>query len=100
MKSHFEKLVKENLSEKLNNDDEFAQRFYASLCNTIWYNPGLDEEYSCTWRYAGGMVAGIRNNGEDYLNWYCTGGEGHEYEDVTEELNKLGYIRKEYDDGE
>ena len=31
-----------------------------------------DEYWSCTWRTAGGIVAGIRGSG-DYMDFYCSG---------------------------
>jgi hypothetical protein len=35
-----------------------------------------DEVWSCTWRYAGGIVADMRGEG-DYIDWYCSGmGDG------------------------
>jgi len=72
-------------------DDDFAEHLYASLCNTVWHNKKTKEYYSCSWRYAGSFVASLREKGEDYLNFYCSGGEGEVHEDVYEELNKLGY---------
>jgi hypothetical protein len=54
-----------------------------------WCNCGLD--YSCSWRYAGGLVADLREQGEDYLDFYCSGGEGRVASDVREALAKLGW---------
>ena len=58
-------------------DDIYAQHLYAAMCNNefikndIW--PLLkDETWSCSWRYAGGIIADIRQNG-DYIDWYCSG---------------------------
>jgi hypothetical protein len=30
------------------------------------------EEWSCSWRYAGGIVADMQQKG-DYIDWYCSG---------------------------
>jgi len=87
----FEEKLKEHLTEKLQEDDEFAKHLYASLCNTNWFNKKSNDVYSCSWRYAGGIVAELRNKGEDYLNFYCSGGEGGYFKDVHKELNKIGY---------
>jgi hypothetical protein len=82
------------------------------LCNQDWQKNEVwpllkGETYSCSWRYAGGIVADMREQG-DYIDWYCSGirGEqGIEYEPpltfvsegtVTEEIRedffKLGWI--------
>lgn len=63
--------------EKLKSNDVYAQNLYAALCNNefqkndIW--PVLNNQtWSCSWRYAGGVVAGLRDQG-DYIDWYCSG---------------------------
>jgi hypothetical protein len=55
----------------------YAQNLYAALCNNqfqkqeVW--PILkDQVWSCSWRYAGGIVADMRGKG-DYIDWYCSG---------------------------
>jgi hypothetical protein len=58
-------------------DRVYAQHLYAALCNNefmkneVW-TILLDKSWSCSWRYAGGIVANIRQEG-DYIDWYCTG---------------------------
>ncbi len=63
--------------EKVRADDIYAQHLYAAMCNRdftkndVW--PILTEKkWSCSWRYAGGIVADMRETG-DYIDWYCTG---------------------------
>lgn len=63
--------------EKVCGDRVYAQNLYAALCNNdfqrleMW--PILKaQSWSCSWRYAGGLVAEIRNEG-DYMDWYCSG---------------------------
>jgi len=92
----FDDIIRIKLSEMVINSDDFAQHLYASLCNTIWYNKSTNDIYSCSWRYAGGMVAAMRNKQEDYLHFYCSGGEGGYYLDIYKELNKLGYKSIQY----
>ena len=65
---------------KIRSSDTYAQNFYAALCNNefqrneVW--PILkDQTWGCTWRYAGGIVAHIRREG-DYIDWYCSGIRG------------------------
>jgi len=58
----------------------YAQNIYAALCNQDWQRndvwPRLkDETYSCSWRYAGGIVANMVEHG-DYIDWYCSGIRG------------------------
>ena len=63
--------------DKVRTSDSYAQNLYAALCNNAFQKlevmPVLrDEVWSCTWRYAGGVVADIRCEG-DYMDWYCSG---------------------------
>lgn len=78
-------------------DDDFAKEIYRALCNMKWrsiYDP--DYEYSCSWRYAGGLVAEIRGKGEDYLDYYCSGGEGIVTERVEKLFKALGFLPVPY----
>ena len=100
--------------EKCRNDKVYAQNLYAALCNMRWQKieviPILKEDlWSCTWRYAGGLVAGLRNQNEDYLNWYCSGIGADEHcsgyveesvvtDEIREDLQSLGWIPVEWDD--
>lgn len=63
--------------DKLRESESYAQNIYAALCNNAFQKLELmpvlkDEVWSCTWRYAGGIVADIRCEG-DYMDWYCSG---------------------------
>ncbi len=63
---------------KIRTRRDYAQNVYAALCNMRWQPaevwPVLSDQYwSCSWRSAGGMVARFRGNGEDYMDWYCSG---------------------------
>lgn len=73
------------LCERVQTDHEFAKSLYAALCNIEFHHPELDEPWGCTWRHAGGIVADMENNGGDYMDYYCSGNEGH----VTEELRSI-----------
>ena len=63
--------------EKVKSDKVYAQHLYAAICNNdfqrndVW--PILTgKTWSCSWRYAGGIIAKIQGEG-DYLDWYCSG---------------------------
>ena len=87
----------------------YAQNIYAALCNNEFQRNDVmpilkDETWTCSWRYAGGIVADLCGEG-DYLDWYCTGirhddgdltinyvGEGMVTDEVQEDLFKLGWL--------
>ena len=108
----YDLLTSDWMAEKCK-DDRYAQTLYAALCNNqfikneVW--PILEEKtWSCSWRYAGGIVADIREQG-DYMDWYCSGmgsglGNGDEdgmkgyvsesviTEEIKDDLLKLGWL--------
>lgn len=92
----FEKIITNKLGSRMKRSKKFSNNVYACLCNIIWYNSSTNDIYSCSWRYAGGLVAEIRNIGEDYLDFYCTGGEGEYNANIYKLLNKLGYKALQY----
>lgn len=77
--------------------EDFAGRLYAALCNIRWFHDRSGEEWTCTWRYAGGVVAHLVARGEDYLSYYCGGNEGIVAPDIAAELKRLGWSWKEYE---
>lgn len=111
---------------KLQQEDRYyAQNLYCAWCNMQWCKremwPILKEEYwSASWRGAGGIVADLRGQGEDYLDYYCSGikggmsydtkdddeyfaknryvSEGEVTEEIAEDLNKLGWMPVPYND--
>lgn len=80
-------------------DETFAKNLYASLCNTQWVKDTYT--FSASFRYAGGLVAFLRNEkhglNEDYLDFYMSGSEGKVFPEVEESLQKLGWKPKPYD---
>ena len=105
--------------DKVRATESYAQNVYAALCNNAFQKleviPVLtDQTWSCTWRYAGGLIADIRCEG-DYMDWYCSGmgfvgDEGHLEsgfvheqqitDEVREDFKQLGWVVVEdyYDD--
>jgi hypothetical protein len=64
--------------EKVRTSDSYAQNLYAAMCNMRWqpyevWSVLKDEHWTCSWRGAGGIVADLRNCGEGYMDWYCSG---------------------------
>jgi hypothetical protein len=111
--------------EKVRNSDSYAQNLYAAMCNNDFTKRDLwpilkDQRWSASWRYAGGIIADMRQQG-DYIDWYCSGmgGLNREYDgeetneqwrartgyvpescvtdEVEQDLNKLGCIVVKYD---
>jgi hypothetical protein len=105
------------ICDKAKARESYAQNIYAALCNQDWQRnevwPLLKGEiYSCSWRYAGGIVADMREAG-DYIDWYCSGikGDNDNHDDgfvpegvVTDEIRedffKLGWIPVDDSTGE
>lgn len=87
--ANFEDDLRDVLGQQMN-DDDFARRVYASLCNIDWVHEN-GTEYSCTWRYAGGLVAEIRDRDEDYMDFYCTGNEGVIDAEVADAMEAHGW---------
>jgi hypothetical protein len=65
------------MCKKIKSSDTYAQNLYAALCNNEFQKIDVlpilkDERWSCSWRYAGGIIADIQEKG-DYIDWYCSG---------------------------
>ena len=86
--------------DKVRASESYAQNLYAALCNNAFQKleviPVLkDEVWSCTWRYAGGIVADIRCEG-DYMVWYCSGIYGDPKEIDYAAAETQGFDLKKY----
>lgn len=82
----------------------YARRLYSALCNNrfqrndVW--PILQDKYwTCSWRYAGGIISDILQEG-DYLDWYCGGDEGLVSDEVRQDLFALGWTIHPYEEEE
>lgn len=101
----YDLLTTDWILEKVRNNETYAQNLYAAMCNTDFVKNELwpviqDKRWSCSWRYAGGIIADMRQEG-DYIDWYCSGigsdtmgyvGEGYVTEEVRKDFLKLGWI--------
>lgn len=80
--------------EKVRSSESYAQNLYAALCNNGFIKLAVvpiltEKEWSCSWRYAGGIVAHMRQEG-DYIDWYCSGIRGGMlYDDEPESPKEL-----------
>jgi hypothetical protein len=81
-----------NKIKQLLTDDELAIELYSSLCNMRWQDINdPDNIYSCSWRFAGGLVAELRDKGENYMDFYCSGNEGFVSDSIAKMLKDLGW---------
>ena len=100
--------------DKVRTRDDYAQNLYAALCNNDFQRVEVmpilqDQTWGCSWRYAGGIIADMRETG-DYIDWYCSGigsaeegfglghrsgegfvSEGHVTSEVEQDLADLGW---------
>jgi len=100
------------ICDKAKASPTYAQNLYAAMCNRefqrqeVW--PILKNDcWSCSWRYAGGIVADMLESG-DYIDWYCSGigdglgngdlngtkkymSEGQVSDEIREDLALLGW---------
>ncbi len=122
----YDLLTTDWILDKVRSSESYAQNLYAALCNMEWRKRELwqelkEENWGCSWRYAGGIIADMRQEG-DYIDWYCSGmgGLNREYdgeetneqwqkrtgyvpesvvtEEIERDLNRLGWTPIPYDD--
>ena len=102
---------------RVRGSDNYAQNLYAALCNNSFQKQDVwlvlkDAYWSCSWRYAGGLVADLQDKGGDYMDWYCSGigakegdysnyvGEGNVTDEIAADLALLGWRVSEEPDSE
>lgn len=86
-------------------NERYAQNLYAALCNNRFFKN--DKEWTCSWRVSGGLIADLRNCGEEYIDWYCSGillSDQDEYveesiitDEIRADLLSLGWTVKPYE---
>lgn len=86
--------------EKTRSSESYAQNLYAALCNNdflkneVW--PTLkNDTWGCSWRYAGGIIADMRQEG-DYIDWYCSGIKGGVSDEQFQAMDKESQERYLY----
>jgi hypothetical protein len=80
--------------------EAYAQNLYAAMCNNGFTKMEVipilkGEEWSCSWRHAGGIIADMQEKG-DYIDWYCSGMGGLNREFEGEETNEQWRARTKY----
>jgi len=80
---------------KMRDSRDYCVRFYGTLCNNELMHGDYLTGYS--WRATGGLIADILGEG-DYMDWYCSGGEGNIDEEVQDDLNAIGWNAVPYAD--
>lgn len=100
--------------DKLKNSESYAQNLYAAFCNVEWQKVNTqaalqEESWFISWRSSGGLIAELRDVGEDYMDFYCSGifnsedkeimphleqyvSEGTVTEEVKHDLAQLGWV--------
>ena len=73
----YDLLTTDWILEKVRTNDAYAQNLYAAMCNNGFIKMDVipilkQEEWGCSWRYAGGIIADMQQKG-DYIDWYCSG---------------------------
>ena len=74
--------------KKVRASETYAQNLYAAMCNNDFQRIDVfpilaSQTWSCSWRYAGGIIADMRQEG-DYIDWYCSG--------IREDVNDQQYM--------
>lgn len=82
--------------DKVRTIDWYAQNLYAALCNREFTKADTwpllkDQRWSCSWRYAGGIIADMQQKG-DYIDWYCSGIRNDGYQDDLETVYPNQYV--------
>lgn len=91
----YDLLTTDWILEKVRTSKAYSQNLYAAMCNNEFQKLDVmpilqNKHWSCSWRYAGGIIADMREQG-DYIDWYCSGirdfshPSALEWQDWTEE---------------
>ena len=100
----YDLLTTDWMLDKIRTNNSYAQNLYAAMCNRQFQKldviPVLkDERWSCSWRYAGGIIADMQQKG-DYIDWYCSGIQGmddDQFQDLDAEAKeRYLYMKNNY----
>lgn len=96
----YDLLTTDWILEKARDKASYAQNIYAALCNNSFIKLDVipiltEQEWHCSWRYAGGIVADMLQKG-DYIDWYCSGMGGLNQEFDQKETSEQWQSRTGY----
>jgi hypothetical protein len=91
------------IKDKCKHSKVYSQNLYAAMCNNRFFYG--ENEWTCSWRMSGGIVADLRDCGEDYLDYYCSGminldgsvSESVVTDEIRLDLAKMGWVVKPYE---
>ncbi len=91
--------------DKVRKEEHYAQNLYAAMCNNDFIKREMwpilkEQKWSCSWRYAGGIIADMRQEG-DYIDWYCSGihndWSDEEYQNASKESQeRYLYVKNKF----
>ena len=95
------------IMEKAYRNQDYCQNLYAALCNNDWIKADMlsilaAEYWHCSWRYAGGIAAGLHNGTtyagqDDYMAYYLLKDfAGNEYSQWVSESTVTDEIREDF----
>src|SRR3954451_14568128 len=79
------------VADRARDDRAFAVDLYAALFNASWRHDDGTDWPGGTWREAADVVADLRARGEDYLDFYCSGGEGEITDRIASAMWAIGW---------
>lgn len=84
------------ICEKVRADKLYAQNLYAAMCNNDFIKREMwpilkNQKWSCSWRYAGGIIAHMRQEG-DYIDWYCSGIRNDDPDEESKSVEGRDYV--------
>jgi len=99
----YDLMKNDRIVTKCKTSEIYSKNLYAALCNNRFFYG--DIEWSCSWRTSGGIVADIRNCGEEYIDWYFSGiggkegdvSEGTVTDEIRLDLMMMGWTVKPYE---
>lgn len=91
MSDLFEEMLARTFGARMKTDDTLCKEIWSALANVTWHHIASKQEYSCSFRYGGGLIAEVRGHG-DYMDWYCSGPYATITDEIRRTFKKEGWI--------